>query len=271
MAAMRACYDAFNFIYALSLILFFIDVAQPRRIVNRTALFLLFVAFGFETVFLLLRLKALGHMPVYTRFDVLLLLSWLILLVALVIDTFFRIGLIVFFVNVLGFALVAFDTYGRQGRFLYPEHQIDLLVLHVTLALFSYLCFIFAFVYSFMYLIQDRMLRAKRWNRWYFRLPALERLDTYAFRSVVLGVPMLLVAMVLGVIWGKLVLGKWILLDPKPVATLIVWLMYAVYLGFRIRSGWGGRQLAWYSMFCSVAVLLNFVVVNDYSIFHRAF
>ncbi|MDQ0188289.1 cytochrome c biogenesis protein CcsA [Alicyclobacillus cycloheptanicus] len=271
MAAMRALYDAFNLMYALSLILFFSDLIQPRRFVNRTALVLLFVAFGLESGLLLMRLRALGYVAVYTRMDVLFLVSWLLMLITLVLDTFFRIGLALFFVNVLGYALVAFDTFGRQGKFLFPKHQLDLLVLHVSLAVISYVCFAFAFVYSFMYLIQDRVLRAKRWNQLYFRLPALERLDTFAFRSVALGVPVLLVAMVLGVIWGKLVLNRWILMDPKPLATLIVWLMYAVYLGFRIRSGWGGRQLAWYNMFCALAVLLNFAVVNDYSNFHHAF
>lgn len=271
MGAMRASYDAFNLLYATSLILFFFDIIHPRRFVNRTALVLLFGAFALDTVFLFLRLRAYGHVPVYTRFDVLLVLSWLILLVALVLDTFYRVGLLVFFVNVVGFAAVAFDMYRPTGDIHYPTHLVDVLVVHISLAIISYACFAFAFVASFMYLIQDWLLRAKRWNQWYFRLPALERLDTYAFRAVVLGVPCLLIAMVLGTIWGKLVLGRWVLLDSKPLATFIVWLMYSVYLAFRLRSGWGGRALARYNMACAVAVFLNFVVVNVYSNFHHAF
>lgn len=270
MNAMRASYDAFNLLYAASLILFFLDIIQPRRIVNRTALVFLFGAFALDTIFLILRLRAYGHVPVYTQFDILVVLSWLILLTALVLDTFFRVGLLVFFVNVVGFALVAFDIYRQHDHVHYPTRLADLLVVHVSFAVVSYVCFAFAFVSSFMYLVQDRLLRAKRWNQWYFQLPALVKLDAYSFRGVALGVPCLLVAMVLGVVWGKLVLHRWIIVDPKPAASLIVWLMYCVYLGFRIRSGWGSRQLAWYSMFCAVAVLLNFIVVNQYSNFHHA-
>lgn len=269
MPVVRVVYDALSVIYALSLFLFFLDAIQSRRRVNRTALLLLFVVFVFETALLLLGLRSLGEVSMYSRFDSDMLISWLILLVALVVNTFFRIDLLLFFANVVGFAFVLFDAFTRRGRWIYGAHLRDLLLLHITLALISYVAFAFSFIFSIMYLIQDKFLREKRWNHWYFRLASLERLDLYTYRSILIGFPVLLIAMVLGTVWGKLVLGDISLLDPKLIATFALWIMYGLYLLLRLRSGWAGKNLVWYNVLCFSGVLLNFAVVGDFSAFHR--
>lgn len=265
----RFLYDAMAILYATSLVLYFMDAIHPRRRMNRTALLLLFFVFVTETVLLVLRLRDLGYVPVYSRFDVLLLLSWLILLVALVVDAFFRVDLLLFFANALGFAIVAFDTFARQGRLSYTSNQGDLLVFHISLAVLSYVAFSFAFIFSVMYLIQNRFLREKRWTTLYFRLPSLERLDTYGYRSILVGFPLLMLAMILGAIWGKLTLGKFLLADPKPLATGLLWVMYGVYLVLRVYRGWSGQRLIVYQLICFLGVLLNFVVIGQFSVFHH--
>jgi HemX protein len=265
----RFLYDAFVAVYAISLVLFFIDAVQPRRVLNRTALVLLFFVFLLETLVLVNRLRVSGAAPVYTPFDALLLLAWLILLAALVFNTFFRLDLLLFMANVLGFGIVAFDAFGLQATAMYTSRQGDLLILHITFALCSYAAFSFAFMFSFMYLIQDKFLREKLWTRWYFRLPALDKLDKYTYRSILLGFPFLLMAMVLGAIWGKLTLGHLLFMDPKPLATIVLWLMYGIYLLLRLRSGWGGSKLVWYNVICFTGVIANFVVIGSFSLFHH--
>ncbi|MCF8563535.1 cytochrome c biogenesis protein [Alicyclobacillus tolerans] len=267
--AFRVLYDIFGAVYAVSLVLFFIDAVQPRRTVNRAALILLFVAFALETGFLLLRLAELGYAPVYSPFDSMLLLSWLILSVALVVNTFFRVDLFLFFANLLGFSLVVFDAFSRTGLVEYSARQGDLLVLHIALAMFSYACFSFAFIFSFMYLIQRRLLREKRWHTWFFRLPSLESLDLYAYRFILIGFPVLLVAMVLGSIWERITLGHLSLSDPKPLATIVLWMMYGGYLFVRKRTGWGSAKYNWYNLFCFAALVLNYVIVGSFSAFHH--
>jgi HemX protein len=265
----RFLYDAFVTVYAVSMVLFFIDAVQPRRVMNRTALVLLFFVFLLETLFLVNKLRLSGSAPIYTPFDALLLLSWLILLAALVFNAFFRIDLLLFLANVLGFGIVAFDAFGLQASDLYSSKQGDLLVLHITFALCSYAAFSFAFMFSFMYLIQDKFLREKRWTPWYFRLPALDKLDKYTYRSILMGFPFLLIAMVLGAVWGKLTLGHFLLMDPKPLATTMLWVMYGIYLLLRLRSGWGGAKLVWYNVICFSGVIANFLVIGSFSLFHH--
>lgn len=265
----RIFYDAIGLVYAMSIFLFFVDAIHPRRIVNRTALLLLFLVFVAETLLLFSKLYVLGQIPMYSRLDTLLLVSWLILLIALVVDTFFRIDLVMFFANVVSFAFVLFDVFGRQGQMVYAKSQEDLLVLHISFAIISYVAFAFSFVFSIMYLLAEKFLRERRWNRWYFRLPSLEQLDSYAYRSVMIGFPLLLIAMVLGTIWGELVLHRIILFDPKLIATVGLWIMYGVYLLLRVRSGWAGKSLVWYNILCFFSLLLNYVVIGNFSLFHH--
>lgn len=265
----RYLYDAFVAMYAVSMVLFFIDAVQPRRVLNRTALVLLFVVFVLASLVLVERLETSGVVPVYTPFDALLLLSWLILLVALVVNSFFRLDLFLFLANLLGFGTVVFDAFGLQASQHYAARQGDLLVLHITFALASYVAFTIAFVFSLMYLIQERLLREKKWTHWYFRLPALDSLDKFALRSIVAGFPLLLVAILLGTIWGKLTIGHFLLMDPKPLATALLWMMYGVYLVLRLKSGWGGVKLSWYNVLCFAGVIMNFVVVGNFSLFHH--
>lgn len=265
----RWLFNFFAVLYAASLVLFFIDSLQPRRVLNRTALVLLFLVFCLETTFFLDRLNALGYVPVYSPFDSMLLFSWLILLVALVVNAFFRIDFVLFLSNLVGFGIVLFDAFAYRYSSPYTHAQGDLLVMHISMALLSYVSFTFAFAFSLMYLIQDRLLRRKQWRGWFFRLPSLERLELYAYRSVVIGYPLLLVAMVLGVLWSELSLGYLLWMDPKPIATFVVWLMYGIYLVLRLRSNWAGRKLIWYGVICFGGILVNYAVVGIFSTFHK--
>lgn len=269
MSHIRIFYDLLTALYAPSLVLFFVDAVQPKRKINRLAVFLLFCVFLCETVILLVRLHAFGYIPVYSRFDALLLISWLILLIALVVDAFFRVDLFLFFANVLGFAIVLFDSFAGHVGLSFASREQDLLIFHISLAILSYTLFSISFVLSFMYIIQESLLRKKCWNTWFLRLPSLERLDKFAFRCVIAGFPLLLLSGVLGAIWGSLVFHKLLLFDPKPIATFILWLMYGTYLGIRMRSGWGGTHLSWYNLFCFIGVIVNFWVIGDISVFHH--
>lgn len=270
MAVSHWVYELFGASYALSIVLFFVDAFHPRRSVNRTALLLLFVAFVLETIFLFVRLRLQGQIPVYTKLDSLLLLSWVIMLLALVVDTFYRVDLLLFMANVIGFGFVVFDLFGGVMQTKYSARVGDLLALHIALAVLSYAAFTFAFAFSLMYLIQDRLLRTKRFTRWYFRLPSLERLDRYANRAILMGFPLLTVAMVLGMVWGKLTVGNFLFTDPKSVFTECLWCMYGIYLLLHVKNGWGGTKLMQYNLVCYIGVIVNFLYIGKLSFFHHA-
>ncbi|MCL6444281.1 MAG: cytochrome c biogenesis protein [Alicyclobacillus sp.] len=265
----RALYDALGIFYGTSLVLFFIDVVQPRRVVNRAALLCLFAVFVLETAFLMHRLQSLGHIPMYSPYDATLLLSWLIVLIALCINAFFRLDVVLFMLNVIGFGLIVLDTFARPQAGIAERRVGDLLVLHISAALLSYVAFTFSFVFSTAYLIQHQLLRRKKWTGWFFRLPPLKKLDVYAFRAILVGFPLLLVAMVLGASYERLTLHRFLLWDLKPIVTFALWIAYGIYLVLRLRSGWGGVKLTAYSAGCFALVLANLWVVGRFSLFHH--
>lgn len=269
----RWLYDWTVIAYAGSLTLFFSDVLQPssRRSVNRMALLLLFVAFLTVTGLLLARFQMMHMFPAYTRSDLLLLIAWILLITTLVLDTFFRIGLVLFFTNVVGFFIFLLAGYqpGGQSAEWFPKQ--DLLLLHVLLAIFSETAFAFSFAFAVMHILQHNNLTHKRWNRWFLLLPSLARLDSLCFVLTSIGFFLLFAAMAVGFVWGKLVLHEWVVFSEKTIVTVLTWLMYGVYLFLRARDKSGSRNMMIFQVICFAATLFNLLFVSDITPTHDSF
>lgn len=262
-------YDVMTFIYAIALLLYFFDFIQPNRKVNRTALLFLSVVWVIQSVFFVLRMLELNYVPVLTTFETMIFFSWILITFSLVINFLYKIDLFVFFTNVVGFAVVAFVTFSDKGASsIASSLQGDLLVLHITMALLSYACFLLATIFSIMYLIQERLLKEKRWNELFRRLPALDQLDAFTYRLIVFGFPLLLIAMILGAIWYDVKYGHILLLDPKPLVSVGLLALYGTYLYLRLSAGWLGRKLAWLNIVAFVGVIINYLIVGRFG-FHN--
>lgn len=264
----RILLDCFVISYAVSICVLFVDVVEPRRAVNRTALSLLFAAFCFLTAFFLRELWSSGLTPVYSLFDVSLLTAWLILLVALVVNAFFRMGIVLFLANAVGFLIVLFASFVYSDRTVYTAPRGDLLVVHIILAIISYAALAFSSIFSGLYLLQHHLLKVKLWNRWFLLLPSLERLDAYATRGVIVGFPLLMVSIALGAVWGRITHAHAFWSDPKVWLTGVIGMVYGLYLALRIRSGFASSKLAWLNVICFAVLILNFSVVSHFSASH---
>lgn len=262
---MRLLYDATILLYAVSLTLLFSDVLQPRRTVNRVAVMLLFTAFLTVTGMLFVRFQSFHQIPAYTKSDLMLFISWLMLVITLVLDTFLRVRFILFFANVVSFSMVLFAGYRQGSDVLNWFPNQDLLLVHIALALLAETAFAFGYVFAVMHVVQEGNLRHKKWNRWFMLLPSLTRLDMYSFSMCGIGFLLLAVAMPIGDVWSKLVLGHWMVWSAKPVVTFVTWLMYGVFLWVRFRSTTAGRTLMFYQMICFAATVFNLVVIGNHS------
>ncbi|GMA55921.1 HemX protein [Alicyclobacillus sacchari] len=256
------CFDSAIVAYAVSLSLLFSDVVHPNRMRNRAAVALLFVAFVAMTTLLFLRLSRLPSVIDYSKSDLALLVSWLMLTVTLVVDARFRIGVVVFFANVvsLGLALFAGGLQVDAREHWLPA--VNLLIVHIVLAALGEAAFAFGFAFALMHLVQDRHLRQHRFNRWFLQLPSLAILDTWALFASAVGCGLLLLAMATGSVWGDLVLHRWLLLWPKFIATAICWAMYVVYLCVRVVRRAADRRLMVYHVACFAALLFNLLLVS---------
>lgn len=263
-------FDGMTVLYAISVLLYFIDFLNPDARVNRAAFIVLCAVWGLQSFFLLFRTRELGHFPVFSTEESMVVFAWLLLTASVAVNYFYKIDLFTFFANVIGFAVVALDTFAHRGSNAAVPQQGDLLVLHVGMAFLSYAAFSLACVFSVMFLIQERLLKAKRFTNTFRRLPALDRLDRMAYRMVLIGFPLLLVAMILGAIWSALQYGSTLLWDAKPLASLFLLLLYGAVIYLRVSAGWPRHRTAWLTVLGFGGVVVNYLIVGTYfSQFHK--
>jgi HemX protein len=265
-------FDGILYIYALSLLFYFSDFVGANQNAKRMGTGLLIFVWVLQTIYLVFIIIQMRADFVFTLFEALLLFSWLMVTLSLILNRFFRIEPLVFFANVIGFAVLALHFFSHPiGS---PEIQQgqalnELLFIHATLAIISYAAFSFAAILSGMYLFLHRQLKEKHWSPAMKRMPSLEKIEKYAFYSILSGFPLLLLSLVLGVIWIALRGENSLLVDPKVIHSTFVLLIYLAYLYLRKFSQFSASQLAWWNLGSFAFMIINFLVINLLSGFHQ--
>lgn len=145
-----------------------------------------------------------------------------------------------------------------------------LLPIHVMLLLFSYAAFLVTVGCGVMYLLQERLLKARKFGKMFQWLPALNTCDEVSYVSITFGFVGLSLGMITGMYWGNRHDGRFWHNDPKEVLTLVTWVCYLAMVHYRITAGWRGRRVAWLSIGGFLAVLVTFVgarAMGGYHIF----
>jgi cytochrome c-type biogenesis protein CcsB len=136
------------------------------------------------------------------------------------------------------------------------------MAVHVTLCFLSYACFTLAFCFAFMYIWQEKELKSRKLDGFFFRLPALEFLDRLGYRAVIFGFIFLSLGIVSGSIWAQKAWGVFWNWDPKETWSLVMWLLYLVYLHGRLMSGWRGKKSAFLAMIGFAVMLFTYLGVS---------
>lgn len=268
MFAQHWYYDLIIYIYALSLLFSFSDLLQPNRRNRRLALAFLIAVWSFQTVFL--AWKAALQFPVLMGLDSLLFYSWALVTATLIIHWYTGIHLFLFAANLVGFAILAAHFFTSPAES--PAAQVllsELVFIHVTLAFLAYALFSLSTVFACLYLVGNRLLKRKRWNQTLRRLPSLGKLQLLSHRLNMGGVPLLILALILGLIWARETLGIASWLDPKVIGSLLVLGAYSTSLYQRTRKRWGGQRLAWWNVFSFLTIVLNYLISNAGLSFHQ--
>lgn len=264
-------YEFILIIYGLSLIGYFTDFIQRNRRANRIAFWLLSMVWLFQTVFLLNQVFIEKSFPVLTLSDGLFFYAWVLVSFSLIINKLFRIHFILFFTNLLGFfiLLLYISTKAQehmQGRGIQLVNEI--LITHITLAIVSYGFFTVSFLFSIMYIAQYQLLKEKKGLQWVWRFGDLNRLDSYSFKAVTLGVPLLMIAIILGVVWAYVANAEFYWFDLKTIGSMLVLAVYIIYLLLRLVKGYQGRSISVYNTAAFLILLINFFLFSLLSNFH---
>jgi len=94
------------------------------------------------------------------------------------------------------------------------------------------------------------------------RLPAAATLDRYAYRTIVFAFPIWTLAVILGAIWAEEAWGRYWGWDAKEVWSFVTWVVFAGYLHARATVGWRGRRAAVLAVIGFAALVFNLTVVN---------
>jgi ABC-type uncharacterized transport system permease subunit len=221
--------------------------------------------FLLHTVFLHLRGQMIGHCPITNLFEVMVFVSWALVLNYLLLGPVFRcsvLGLfcmpVVFIINAAALAFPGID---------YPSAMPamgPMLELHASLSVMAYGTLGLSAVAAFVYLIEDRALKSRAVAGLLDRLPDLGKLDRLAQRIALLGFLLLTVGLAFGFLMDHPVADT-----VKILWSVAVWLLYACLLGARWAAKLSPLRFADILVWAYLFVLLTFWAVNFWSHSHR--
>jgi ABC-type uncharacterized transport system permease subunit len=162
-------------------------------------------------------------------------------------------------------------------RYTFPSAGVrtSWLIAHISALLGAYAALILSLLASVFYLLQERRLKAKLkagQDSWWIPLdwlPPLDTLERLAHAMLLFGFPCMTVGLVIGaVLVQETSLGAAYFLDPKVIASFILWLVYVLLLFLRQTAGLRGRRAAYLSGAVLVAMLAVWAA-NVFSHVHR--
>lgn len=258
-------------LYALSVLLYFYDFLQNNQKANKAAFWILSIVWIMQTIFLFLYIFEAGRFPILSLLEGLYFYVWILITVSLALNWFLRTDFSIFFTNLLGFGLMVVQTFSPiQLDKLENRTQFisELSVIHITVAILSYAAFALSFVFSLLYLIQYDLLKRKKWGKRLVRLGDLAKLEQMAYRMVVIGFPLLLLSLILGLEFAYIVVEDIVWYDSKIIGSFACLTLYGIYLYMRVKKKYYGKTLAYWNIASFLLVLINFFLFGNTSAFH---
>ncbi len=223
-----------------------------------TVLWLTAVGFVLNTVALVTRTVVSGHLPVTNLYEYLTFFAWAIVAGFLLLWKRKDLALLTVFAAPIGFAMMVMASLfpARAEQQLMPALQSYWLTIHVTLAVLGEAAFAVAFVASVLYLVASRRVevtgastRGRAEARTGTETPSpggrlgdQATYDEITYRAIGVGFPLFTIgALFAGAVWAQRAWGSPWSWDPKETSSLIVWLVYAIYLHARLVRGWRGK------------------------------
>jgi cytochrome c-type biogenesis protein CcsB len=250
-------------LYFAATVLFLVDVITRHDKAGRAARWLLVGGFVMHCATLAARFAVTGYTPVANLHESLSFFAWTVVGIYLLFDLRYRLSVLGAFVCPLALIVMIAGSAAPKGvQPLNPMLHSWWLPVHVTLAFLGNAVFTVAFGAAIMYLIQERMLKSKKFSALYYRLPSLEALDSINYKCLTFGFPLMTMGIISGAIWANSAWGGYWRWDPKETWALVTWFLYAALLHGRLTVGWRGRRAAIFAIIGFLCLLFTFLGVN---------
>ena len=289
-------------LYLVASVGYFHHLTFRRRRVLTAARVLAYTGAAVHASSIIARGVAAGRAPWGNLFEYVTVVGFLIVAAYLVVERRwhteavggFALGAVV---AALGGATLAYVPPGP----LVPALNSYWLLIHVAMATLASALFALGFVFSILYLVQERRekriaghvtdtpmrqpalvaagagerpadyvaagleeeeSRAPVHPSTRSRLPTASSLDRLAHRVIVFAFPIWTLAVIFGAIWAEEAWGRYWGWDPKEVWAFITWVVFAGYLHARATVGWRGKRAALLAVIGFASLVFNLTVVN---------
>lgn len=220
---------------------------------SRANFFAILTGFLLQTAFLYLRGEEVGRCPLTSRFEVLIFLSWSMVLFYLLIGQTYRLSLLGAFTSPLVFvfqliALLAMPD--APARVKVPPNAW--MELHAAISIVAYGAFALACVAGVMYLAQERQLKTHHIHSIFYHLPPIRDLAVANGRLILTGFALLTVGIGAGFMVGNLQSHA-----VKIAWSVGVWLLYGGIFALSKGHRLSPRRVAWLSVAAFSAALVT--------------
>ncbi len=247
-------------LYLAGTVFFLAYLLRRSEALSKVSLGVTAVGFGVHTLALAMRMLGTDQAPLPSFHEALSFFAWTLVLVFLAVEFRHRIHVLGSFILPLALlSLVSAAVLPEQVPTLKPV--LKTLWVHVALSMLGAVGFAVAFVAGVMYLIQDGLLKSKRFNVLYTKLPALDFLDHLNQQSIVFGFPLLTLGIITGAISAGLTKGSYLSWNPEQTWALVTWFFYFVVLLGRLTVGWRAKRAAYLTIIGFAGVILTLVGV----------
>lgn len=211
---------------------------------SRLNFFAMLTGFGCQTAFLYLRGQQVGRCPLTSLFEVLIFLSWALVLFYLLIGPAYRLSLLGAFTSPLAFGLQLVALLALKDAPARVNLPVDpWMELHAAVSILAYGAFALAGVAGVMYLAQERQLKTHHIHSIFFHLPPIRDLAVANGRLIFTGFVLLAVG-----IGAGFMVGNWESHASKVAWSLGVWLLYGAIFFLSKGHRLSPRRVAWLSV-----------------------
>ena len=249
-------------VYFVSTLMFVVGVIFTKERLTHNALYAAAAGLAPQLAAVAVRWVRLGHGPYVGYYEVanaLTLFTMVLFVVAALRNTR---------LSAIGIGVMPVAVLLLGGAMLSSKADIPItaslasywLVIHVIFANMAFAAFVASFGLSIAYILRGRSPEA-RWAERLKALPDQLRVEDLSVRFVLAGFLLWGMMIVSGAIWAEESWGRYWSWDPIETWSLIVWLIYAVFLHLRYTMRWKGERLAWFSvismpiaLFCLIGI-----------------
>ncbi len=247
-------------LYFAATVSFLAYLLWPSDALSKASLGMTAVGFAAHTIALVARMVGTADVSPPGFHEALSFFSWMLILVFLAVEFRHRLHVLGSFIVPLALvSLVSAAALPETAPTLSPVFRT--LWVHVTLSMLGTVGFAIAFVAGLMYLIQDRLLKSKRFNVLYSKLPALDFLDHLNQQSIVMGFPLLTLGIITGALSAEFSRGSYLSWNPEQTWALVTWVFYFAVLLGRLTVGWRAKRAAYLTIIGFAGVILTLIGV----------